>query len=95
MQKIAEVFLYLMLMIVGVIAMMVSLVHYHATWVTNDYKPILTAGLGYWLVGFGCLTISFRNGRIRLPLYGIICIFPSILIWFELLRRGPYVFFGN
>jgi hypothetical protein len=81
------------LAVVGVLAMLVAVGNCYVTVSTNDYRPVLAQGLALWLLGSLCLRALRRRRKLNRSFFLFIWGLPSLAIWAELLRRGPYVFF--
>jgi hypothetical protein len=82
------------LALVGGLAMIAAIGCCHITFATNDYRPVLTAGFLFWLLGFVTWTALRVIHILGERVYLLTCGVPTLLVWLELLRRGPFVFFG-
>jgi hypothetical protein len=80
--------------LVAIWALIFALAFCYLTFATNDYRPILAGAAGFWLLGSICLGFEYwldcKPGA-GMRVFWAVC---SALVWLELVRRGPAVFFG-
>ena len=80
------------LTLTGIVTMLIAVLCCHISVATNDYRAILAAAMGFWLLGSVCFGVVYwlepKSRMLILCLWGL----PSALVWLELARRGPVVF---
>ncbi|OAI45630.1 hypothetical protein AYO44_12640 [Planctomycetaceae bacterium SCGC AG-212-F19] len=83
-----------LLTVIAIFALLIAALCCHITVATNDYRPILTAAVGFWVLGSVCFGVVYWLER-KSPIL-ILCLWaiPSAIVWMEMLRRGPIVFLG-
>jgi hypothetical protein len=75
----------------GALSLVAAVLFCHATFATNDYRPIVSAGLGSWLLGTACLGVSCWRGWLPRSVFMILCGPATLLVWEDLVRRGHLV----
>jgi hypothetical protein len=82
------------LTLIAILAMLLAMGACYLSFATNDYRPILAVALGLWLLGSICFAVLYWLDRKSRALILWLWAIPSALVWADLARRGPAVFFG-
>jgi hypothetical protein len=75
----------------GALALFAAVVFCNVTVTTNDYRPLVSAGLGSWLLGVACLGISCWRGWLPRIVFIVLCVPATLLVWADMVRRGHLV----
>jgi hypothetical protein len=72
----------------GVGFLLATLFCCYATFATNDYRPIVTAGLALWLLGISCLGLSYWRRWMNRAFIIVLSVAATLLVGDEMLHRG-------
>jgi hypothetical protein len=75
----------------GSLSLFAAVVFCYASFATNDYRPIVSAGLGFWLLGVACLGLSCWRRWFPRRVFVVSCGLATLLVGAEMLRRGHLV----
>jgi hypothetical protein len=75
----------------GTLSLSVAVMCCYLTFATNDYRPILAAGLGLWVLGVLCLALSCWWNFTPRWVFATLCGAATLLVWIEMMNRGHLV----